>query len=122
MANEALLTVSLQIAVSGQSLDTDNDFDLACQRLDVGSTLHVRGVLATTTSAAAIDLGSVTSCGLAVFRNRGATNIHIRAGSGGTNVITIPAGKGYACYLATNTPYAVAASSTSNLEYCIWQQ
>lgn len=122
MANEALLNAGLQISVSGSSFDTDADFDLVAQRLDVSSSLHICGTLATSTSAAALPLGSVTSCGLAAFKNRGATDIHIRAGSGGSNTITIPAGKGYVCYLATNTPYAVAASSTTTLEYCIWQQ
>lgn len=118
MASEITLSVAASFAKSGESFNTD-DLDLLGQTLDVSGSYYIRRTVLTSTSAAALDIGSITTCGLFIGINRGSVAVHIRAGSGGTNVITFPAGKGYACYLATNTPYAVSASSTAKFEYIL---
>lgn len=121
MANELNLSAVMRYADNGQELDS-LDFDLIGQLLTVTGTDHVRGTITASTSAAALDLGSCASCGILVAKNRGSVAVNIRAGSGGTDVLTFPAGIGYWCYLATNTPYAVTGSSTAVLEYLILEQ
>lgn len=121
-------TASLSVAFSGLFSDPSgaafdaNDLDLLGQSLTISGTKYQRGIQATSTSAAALELGSVTTPGWLVAINRGATAIHVRSGSGGANVITFPAGKGYAVYLATTTPFLVAASSTPVLDYLVIDQ
>lgn len=123
MSNE--LSFSASFKYTGLTVNLDGlDFELVAQRLSVSGTPYVRGTLTTaTTSATAIPLGGVSSCGWAVFKNLSANAFTIRAGSGGTAVLTIPAGFGYPIYLATNTPYAACASaSSSSLEFLILSQ
>lgn len=118
MADEISLSVAASYSKSGQDVDA-SDLDLIAQSIDVSGSHYIRRTMAVSTSAAALDIGSITTCGLLIGRNRGAQPVHIRAGSGGTNTITFPVGAGFAVYLATNTPYAVTSSSTSTLEYIL---
>lgn len=118
MPNELSLSVAASYSKSGEDFDAVC-LDLIGQSITVAGSNHIHNTVTATTSAAALPLGSVVTCGLLIGRNRGAIAVHIRVGSGGSDAITFPAGKGYAVYLATSTPYIVAASSTSKFEYIL---
>ena len=118
MASELSLSVYASFAKSGQSFTTD-DLDLLGQTIDVSGSHYIRRTITATTTQAALDIGSITTCGLLIGVNRGAVAVNLRAGSGGTNTISFPAGKGFACYLATSAPYVITGSSTAVFEYIL---
>jgi len=118
VANEISLSVYAAFAKSGQSFNTD-DLDLLGQTIDVSGSHYIRRTVTATTSQAALDIGSITNCGLLIGINRGSVAVNLRSGSSGANTASFPAGKGYAMYLATNTPYVITGSSTAVFEYIL---
>jgi len=71
------------------------------------------------TTAAALNMGGVTSAGYGVFINRDATNIITIGKTGASDVVSLKPGE-VACFrLGTNAPYAVALVSACDLEYLI---
>lgn len=78
-----------------------------------------KGVMQTSTGAAAIPLPGGTN-GWAIFKNLDATNtISLRPGAGGANFCDIPpAGIAGPFFLSSgNTPYAIAGAGTPDLAY-----
>lgn len=76
------------------------------------------------TSATALDLGGVTTVGVAYFKNWDGVNVvTIRNGSDGADVLQLGPGEEYVVPLMPGmTPYAAADTAPILLEYCIAQQ
>lgn len=121
MANELTLTSAVEFAKSLKYFNGE-DFDLVVQRLDVSGTDYIRGTITASTSAQALPLGALATCGLMIGKNRGSVQVNLRPSSSGTTCTGWPAGIGYWCYLTSNTPYVISASSTAEFEYLILEQ
>ena len=119
MAGELKLSASMRFDKSEVHFDSGG---MSLQDLSLtvsGSNFH-HAIQSIGTSAAALGLGSVTTCGYAIFRNLSANTITIRSGSGGADVIKLKTGESSGpVRLATNTPYAIATVASSRLEYVI---
>jgi len=81
----------------------------------------VSGVMDTSTTPAAIPMGSVATAGWCRMKNLDATNdITIRIGSGGADVVKLKANDPAMVFrLAANNPYATASAGTPKLDYMI---
>jgi hypothetical protein len=117
MSNEILFTGQLQFEKGGYS----DFFGEASMRADMSGSHFIHNKQTIATTATALALGSVATPGYAIFKNHDSDNdVSIRAGSSGTNVIKVPAGKTIGpVVLATVTPYAIAGTAACELEYLI---
>lgn len=116
MASEITISALLSFLKGGRKAELG---DVAFQVTMTG-TDYVHATQSIATSATAISIGSITTCGWIAIRNKDATNyITIRAGSGGADVIKIKPGETQVFRLATNTPYAVANSAAVEIEYLL---
>lgn len=117
MADEITLTAMLKLAISGQQT-------VQCaaenESFDIAGAKKIHHVQAIGTSAEAIDIGDITTCGYCWLRNLDPTNfVTIRMGASGADVIKLKAGEVALFRLAASTPHAIADTGTCNLEILI---
>lgn len=119
MADEITYSGFLSFSKGGKS----DEFGFGGLLADMsgGNFIHASQTLPND-SAAAINLGGVTTPGYALIKNLSTLySIAIRMGSGGANVITIPPGEVAGPFkFASTNPYAVASNAAgAQFEYLI---
>lgn len=120
MANEITLTASLTIFKPSQ-MSTAFSRAVTNFQANMAGNFVEYGVLAVTTAAIAIPLGSVASPAWCFLMNQDPTNfIRIMNGSAGAKVIKLKPGvPAFFCWDDTAVPYAQADTATANMEYLI---
>lgn len=121
MANE--FSMSFQVSLTNGTLkDQYSSGTLAANQSTAALVRNVQSIVHTP-SHTALDLGSVSSCGYAVFVNLDASN-YIEIGTDVTGTFApfakVDAGKAIMLKLATNAPYALANTATVKLFYIIY--
>ena len=98
--------------------------NITSAQFNMSSGVYSEGVKSIATSATAIPLGGITSCGWAFFYNSDATNfLAIRNGSGGADVIKLKAGEiAMLPLLDACVPYAIADTAACLLEFLIFSR
>lgn len=121
MANEITIKASLSYAKSGQTVISRSNPTAAGDVLTQKSAnfRYVNRVQNIGNTEEALGLGDVSSPGISWFQNLGLTTISIRAGSGDVDVVNIEAGEWAMFRFATATPWAIADTNASDLEYFI---
>lgn len=116
MANEITLSSMLSFLKGGRQ----DEFGEFGQELTMNGTDYVRATQTIGTSAEALAIGDIGTCGLIAIKNKDATNyVTIRAGSGGTDLVKLKPGECFPFRLATNTPYAIANTAPVEIEYLL---
>lgn len=119
MADEITLTASLAYADSESA-------DVLLEKCNVSATAatkkftHVKHNVGTTEEA--MILGEVTALGYCCIVNRDATNfIEVRAASGGTKIVKVPAGKAAVFHFGSGVtaPYLIADTAACQVEYLL---
>jgi len=116
MANELTIRAFMHF------LKGDEDEDLSWpSTVTVSGTKCMKNRQTIGTSAEAIDMGDITSQGMAMFINMDTTNyVSIRAGAAESDLIDILAGESAGPFrLATAAPYAIADTASVELKYMI---
>lgn len=118
MANEISLVLRLTVE-KGNFQQAINPGTLT---VTMSGTTAAGGVQAIGTTAEAIGVTDVSTCGYAYFRNTDATNfVELGTGTGGSFVAfaKLKAGEAAIVRLGTNAPTAKADTATINLQYYI---
>lgn len=116
MSNEMTLTGILKFLKG----DSNVLFNKSGVLLDVSGDDYVLLTQEIGTSEEALDLGDITTPGYGLFYNRDSTNfVKIRAGTGATDCVKIPAG-GIALFMfASAAPFAIADTAACVIEYLL---
>lgn len=90
----------------------------------MSSGVYSQGVLSVATSATAIPLGQVASCGWAFFYNSDSANyVTLRNGSSGADWLRLNAGEcAFGPLITSCVPYGVANTSAVLLEFLIFSR
>lgn len=121
MADELSLSFSLQFSKGGRYVDTANLSTLG-QEIDVSGTDYIHKTQTIGTTAEALDIGDITTCGWIVVRNLDATNyieISRATFTTGQGTVKVKAGEKAVFRLGSNTPYALANSSSVEIQYLL---
>ena len=119
MANEITISASLGLEDSESS---DELLQLASTLFNITTKVYVKNKQNVGTSEEAIELGTISSLGWAIFINRDATNyVEIRTGTGGNDIVKIPAGGVALFHFGSDVtaPYIVANTAACQVEYLI---
>lgn len=117
MANEITVSARLQ-AIKASGPDFDRGY--GSLQFTLTGNKSVSAIQSIGTSAEALAIGEIGTCGWAIFENMDTTNyITIRAGSGAADVIKLKAGEIAVFRLASSTPYALANTAACLLRYTI---
>lgn len=120
MANEITLSGTLSYADSEEL-----DVELAVESFlaSVSTKRAFKHKMTVTTAEVAIELGTITSLGWAMFVNRDSTNyLELRSASGAANdLIKIPPGGFAIFYFGSDVtaPYAIADTASCSMVYVI---
>jgi hypothetical protein len=116
MADELTIVAGLEFAKGNVSIPSLG----GRQALDVSGTDCIKRTQTIGTSAEALDIGEITTCGWMFARNLDAANyVSFRMGASGADFARLDAGEWWALRLAGNTPYAIANSAPVTIEYAI---
>lgn len=116
MADELTVITGLLFSKGG----LESQMDALRQTLDVSGSHYIRRSQSIGTSAEALDIGEITTCGYIAIHNKDATNfVEIRDGSGGADVVKLLAGETAVFRLATSTPYAIANTAACIVDYLL---
>jgi hypothetical protein len=120
MANE--ITLNLRFRVEKTYLV--DDFNPGTLLVTMTGDNATGGAVNLTTSASALSIGSISTCGYAYFRNVGTVaDIEIGMGTGGSFVVFAKLKAGESCILrlGTNAPTARAVAISTTLLYQIFE-
>jgi len=123
MADEISLSFSLSFSKGGRYVDTSN-FGSIGQEIDVSGTDYIHKTQTIGTTAEALDIGDITTCGIMVVKNLDASNyveISRATFTSGQGTVKLKAGEKYPFRLGSNTPYALANTSPVEIEYMIFE-
>lgn len=125
MASSARISAALQLLIDGT---VEEELSLAATTLAVTGRDYIKRSQIIGSSAEALDVGELGTCGLAFFYHTGkdgsgvavADTINLRTGSGGADLAKLKPGEVAMFRLAANTPHAIASSTGSpELRYLI---
>ena len=122
MSDELEISVHLAFSKGGRSVDSDG-FSAIGQLIDVSGTdyTHKNQSIGAATAEALV-IGEITTCGWFIVKNLDATNyveISRATFTSGQGTVKVLAGETHAFRLGSSTPYALANSSSVEIEYII---
>lgn len=120
MADEITLSYSLSAlksTIMAQALARS----VESETIDWAGTTYQYGIQSVLVTATAFDLGSVATCGWAVFHNLDSSNyVKLRNGASGADFIRLLAGQSCVVRLEnTCVPYGIADTATVSVEYML---
>jgi hypothetical protein len=123
VANAVKLTASLS-CYNPNSMVSSVGRSVTSDEFNQTASPYIESSVSVATSATAIPLGGVTSCGWAYFRNMDPTNyLTIRNGAGGADLAQLyPGESAWLPLITTCVPYAVANAGACLLEYMIFSR
>jgi hypothetical protein len=121
MADEITLSLSFRFSKSGRYVDTA-DFGALGLEFDVSGTDYVHKTQNIGTTAEALSIGDIGTCGWMVVKNLDASNyveISRATFTSGQGTVKLKAGEVAAFRLGSNTPYALANTAACDIEYIL---
>lgn len=121
MADELTISVHLSFAKGSRSVSTDGLGGVG-QLITVSGTDYIHKTQTIGTTAEALDIGDIGTCGWMYVRNLDNTNyveISRATLSSGQGTVKVKAGESQLFRLGSNTPFAIANTSPVEIQYII---
>ena len=116
MADELAFNFFLNYSNDGTTIEFPFSF-----LSDVASAPLVDVIQTIATSATAVNIGSIATCGVMVIANLDTENyVKVRIGASGADVVKVLPGEAWPFRLAASTPYAIADTASVNCRILLW--